>query len=188
MIKRTKENFFSKDIITDLVVIMAKPNNPATLEDIYSGEWQSITISPNTRLQYYDEETYSSRIVNCLTGCKTRLFKKLLHCAEFELYPEISFSGHSHKTAEYLPRIHFHGYIKVTNPADFVISKYQKLKDYSQFYIKPIDDEDEWIKYITKQSHIFKPLFEDCGVPYRIDNTSISKIKTPFEVEDYSTF
>lgn len=81
--------------------------------------------------------------LNCFESWSQKIyeiFATLRYC-EIETYMEISKNG----------RLHFHGYIRISDIPKFFFYDIKKLRHHGTYEIDEINDEDTWIDYCVKQ-------------------------------------
>lgn len=107
------------------------------VEDTQNGKTYAITLGPKSQPDF--------RSPNGLTDWlgEQRAFLKSLKGADFRLYIETSKTG----------RLHFHGYIMITNRVLFAIRSVPQLMSFYSTVIKDMltmDDYINWMVYCTK--------------------------------------
>lgn len=94
-----------------------------------------------------------------------KLFKKLQGC-NICVVLEVSQLG----------RLHFHGYIRVKNKFLFYVKDIPYLMSLGTIAIVPINEPDEWKKYLCKQEHVFKKTHDhlEADSTYKYSNEKIA--------------
>lgn len=106
-------------------------------EDIDITKRYAITFNPCDKYQYFKD---GQRLVKCMNEICSSLFYSL-NVYTIELYPELSKNG----------RFHVHGYIQINDPIQWCLHHVHHLTNRGTLVLKPITEEEEWKKYITKQ-------------------------------------
>lgn len=135
------------------------------LETILPGTVYAFTLSPE--VQYFEDVERVYKMNNLM---KNRLRSPNI---SYKLYLEISPLG----------RIHYHGWLWIENPYEFMRDDINKLISSATVCIKPIDDPMKWEDYCTKQSHIFDLKYNDIVQKRFLPIQSHDKIQT--KIDDY---
>jgi len=81
---------------------------------------------------------------------------------EYNLYLEISCGN----------RWHYHGDIKILNPAEFYIFDVPRLRDIGSFEIDTISNQDKWDEYCMKQWDILEKFMDKSNVEINLTNNT----------------
>lgn len=111
-------------------------NEIPKFETVAPYDMLAFTVNPEP--QYFGDLERLQKVIYYM--------KKLLASPnyEYKLYIEISPKG----------RIHGHGWITIVDPIKFYLFDIEKLIKHSTICIKPIDNDEKWTDYCTKQAHI----------------------------------
>lgn len=131
-------------------------------EEIIAGRTYSFSFNPSDQPTRGDKsgpikddflKNYDTELVN--------LFKRLKYC-EIEIYAELSQLG----------RLHYHGWISITDIARFYMFEIHKLMFHGSFEIDHLFDERKWFLYVTKQTYLMKPFCDDYGIHYMLQTSN----------------
>lgn len=127
-------------------------------KEMLSAQTYSFTLNPSDKHQYWNEKL--RRFEKVVTNIK-KLLGFILY-AEYELYPEISIKG----------RVHFHGYLSVLDPVNFLLYDVKKLETCSIYEIDTIANPEVWRSYIQKDKKKMKSYCSFKNYPYQLSNKS----------------
>lgn len=120
------------------------------IEDCQHCSTWAFTINPSE--QYFDD---AERVLKV-----DRSVKRLLnsHRISYRLYREVSCNG----------RWHYHGHITIKDPLLFYVHDIPHIISRATIAIEPINDEEGWYDYCTKQCHIIglRPIFKSFGLDF----------------------
>lgn len=131
----------------------------------------AFTLNPKDSLQ-------GNQDLNVLE--RTKKFTKIIttirklfddYDVDYMLYPEISTPEPYRiiNRTNIIPRLHYHGYIRFTDPALFYCHTYiQIAKRIGIFKIKSIDDHKKWNDYIKKDRKVMKKIMHSLKLPYKL--------------------
>lgn len=150
---------------------------PKDMEGMYKeGIEYAITINPKDELQ-------GEPILNLIQRglIYNKLIMKLLKLlkgigVEYKLYPELSTPDPVRVATcrNTMPRLHYHGYIKIKDIVLFYLWGYTRLiKKIGMIKIKTIDDNMKWFKYITKDTNQMKVVTDRLNIPYMLSNWKV---------------
>lgn len=128
----------------------------------------TFTISPADRVQYFGSPCRLRQVTDRLRILLQNTIQNDGY--EYELYPEIT--QPSIFQDEYSGRVHFHGYIKLSDQqkAMFYLNHSKPLSKDNRIEIDSIEDIDKWNKYVTKQRDTMYPICDQYHTPYVINN------------------
>lgn len=112
-------------------------------EHLNTNTTYSISLSPSDRQQYYESK---DRVCKFKTQWYGRFLIHLSPYASYDLYMEVSKEG----------RLHFHGTIQIKDILNFYLISIPFMRDNMTYEIDTIKDLAEWLKYCTKQAHLFE--------------------------------
>lgn len=151
---------------------MSQPLDPKKEDplDIFykPGTMYEVTINPDN--QHYGRIDRIQRVVRAFTKC----IDKLRDLAEFEFYPELSEVRYGNKNRGNPSRWHYHGWLKFKSEVavgEFLLNIQAFIQNYSDYSIN-LFRKDYWVRYITKQQFVMKPLCKKYRVPYHINDKS----------------
>lgn len=153
------------------------------VEKLNVGEVYAITLNPpDTLAPHNDPLLPYSNFLKEVNRIYAELITKCKHSAMI-LYPELSHKG----------RLHFHGYLQITNVIAFMLNDLLHLRSMCHFEIDTISYEEiekadgdtsppvtgaqVYDKYIRKQLHLIAPLFKSnrLSVPLQINDLNPPK-------------
>ncbi len=126
-----------------------------------------VTINPSDSMQHF--AAYQTRLSKFVKGMGA-ITECIASVSEYDLYLEVSEPQKLNKTTSQ-PRLHYHGLIRFTDVATFLIYKYYmfgRMADVQFNEYRPT----YWIDYITKQKDLMKDLCSRKGVRYHLYNSS----------------
>lgn len=139
----------------------------------------AFTINPKSSLQGNQELNIleRSKRYRKIIGSIKKMFDD--YNIDYLLYPEIS-TPEPHRVlsrTDIIPRLHYHGYIRFHDPANFYLWTYcQIVRKIGIFKMKVIDDPVKWYKYIKKDKKVMLKIMRSLELPYRL---SRGKFDTP---------
>lgn len=135
-------------------------------EDVKVGESYSFSYNPED--QPLVELFYKVKLntFSAWSRFYYDLFKSMKYC-QVHLQMEIS-SG---------ARLHYHGYIIITDIVKFFMYEIKRLRHYGTYEIDTIKDRDKWEAYIDKQGDIMKIFCAKEEMQYEIDT-----IDRPYDI------
>lgn len=134
-------------------------------------KWYSFTLNPCDDFQYFKEEQPDCRLLKCYNNTLHLLKTYLSDIAEVKLQLEISMPSNSSKVSTGT-RIHWHGWIRFTDPFKFLLSIFHRLKGKFIFEIDSIDETDKWKEYVNKDKTYFNKLCKAYDCPYELKLTN----------------
>lgn len=138
---------------------MSKPKySIISPEDISLDERYSFSYNPE---EQPDVQRFYCITLKCFESWSQKIyeiFSTLRYC-EIETYVEISKAG----------RLHFHGYIRITDIANFYFYDLRKLKHYGTFEIDFIEQDENWDAYIKKQSWFMEDFCKKNNMQYHFN-------------------
>jgi len=159
-----------------------KPSDPHVCMDpekVEKNVVYSFTINPNDANQYFEKTDRLGRFRDNLYG---KLLLNLAPYAKYDIYIEISKKG----------RLHGHGTIEIIDILNFYLKSIPYLMDFCSYEMDTIASPEVWLKYCTKQSHLFaksaNPKVTHVSDPIFVINKTGSKIeyiKTQKTLEHY---
>lgn len=127
------------------------------LEEMKPGGLYTLTFNPEE--QPLVERFYNIKL-NTLSGWSNLNEERLttLRYAEIDIVTEISSKG----------RLHYHGYIYILDPVNFIFYDLRKLKHYGTYEIDHINNEDVWRTYVYKQQEYMEKWCKLNDMSYRL--------------------
>lgn len=116
-------------------------NESVKFEDFKPNKTFAFNINPCDRLQHWGDR---ERILKVYNWMKRQLGD--IPYIAYNLYMELSPTG----------RLHFHGYIRTSNPKKFISDDFYRLIDNCTIIIKEITDFEWWENYCIKQCAAMK--------------------------------
>lgn len=140
-----------------------------------TGDKYEITITPCDKYQFNNEPARTARFIECIVQ---KCYNTLAESTEYSLILEYSEPRHSNFKIGIFPRLHLHGFIKITNCIKFLECGLSKLMQWSDYQINLFDRPDYWATYLKKQREEWDIYFKTApkGLPYEITH-NVSKIK-----------
>lgn len=136
-----------------------------TNKKMLSAETYSFTVNPNDANQ-----NWTNRLNRFTTVIKKTIRNlDFILSAEYELYPEISKTG----------RIHYHGYITILDPMEFLLYDIRQLDKWSKYEIDTLTDNDVWPRYIKKDKETVQRYCKSKQLPYKLTNKQGPKAPSP---------
>lgn len=119
------------------------------------------TFSFNPEEQPMFQKFYSMTLNNLKDWSQQQhnILTSLKYC-KVECYMEISSGG----------RLHFHGYIKITDTVNFFLKTIKHIRHYGTYEIDHITDHEKWSEYVSKMEKKMKTFCENHSMIYKINN------------------
>lgn len=120
-----------------------KGNTCLPIEQIMVDTVYSITINPSDKYQFWNNP------------------KRLLrfHAKAIEMLPLDFIEGHLFLEISPNGRLHYHGYIRILDPLNFLLLHVKRLEEYSHYEIDTIQDISDWLAYCMKQQVKYPELY-----------------------------
>lgn len=118
----------------------------------------AFTINPRNTINYNNLRGFRKAYLEFIEDIQSKLCK--YKSFKYELNIESSSNG----------KLHFHGYLQITNPVEFYFKDLRSLEDIGAYLIKPIDKPEVWAEYIAKQAEFWGKIKEKFIIPVHLVN------------------
>lgn len=144
----------------------------------------TINVSPNDMVQGTDDllgdDTPNTRLNRVYEMVSKDIISPACLYAQMALYPEFSvpevyYNQPGKNGGKKYSRIHFHGWIKFTQPLAWLENCSHLFHNY-RIEIDTIEDEDYWIKYYTKDKYCMADYCRNRQLSYPL-TSSVKKLK-----------
>lgn len=128
-------------------------------EECHMDKLYSFSYNPEEQPLF--EKFYKMKLNNLRdwSNQQRQILSSLRYCT-VDVVQEISSKG----------RLHYHGYIMITDIVRFYLHDLAKLRHYGTYEIDHITDEDVWRTYVYKQERFMKQYCETNEMVYNITN------------------
>lgn len=125
----------------------------------------AITINPANELQYMNNKDRLKQFVKNNHVIIHQWFSEY----KYDLCIEVARSSHGTYVDGYIPRLHYHGILLMSEKQydEFLIYKMSTIDKYYSICIKEMKTNG-WVEYMNKQSESMQSLCEDVKVPYNL--------------------
>lgn len=128
-------------------------------EDCDITKYYTFSFNPVEQPEFVSfYKTHLNSLKDWSDNIKTNLLK--LHFCKYHLACEISTGG----------RLHYHGYIRITNIVKFYLQDLAYLKTLGTFEIDKITDNIKWDTYVYKQKIFMEPYCQTEDITYELTN------------------
>lgn len=127
-------------------------------EDVVEGTEYTFSFNPEEQPLF--QRFYSMTLNNLKDWSQQQdnVFRSLKYC-KINVVMEISSGG----------RLHYHGYITITDTVNFFLKTIKHLKHYGTYEIDVITDPDKWSAYVYKMDKKMKSFCQNHSMIYNIN-------------------
>ncbi len=145
------------------------------------------------KLEVVTQEVYTFNISPSKQFKKDRLQEQIHHLVKilsYHKYNKHIFNAHLYPELSPFGRFHWHGRIQILEPLEFYLLIVPKLLERATVVIKPIEHNDIWHTYETKQLNLWKKLYPNQKLPiimnYKPSEPEVEKLYGFFPLENSS--